>query len=108
MITGECLDILIESTWHIINGDPDTMVFPPWREKCLDCLSRLMGSDHYYTKCFQDLVRQADRGSVLAAGGILNAVKEEIAKNPPAGECPMAWYDPTARGNQGLTSGQCG
>ncbi len=89
MITGECLDRLIESTWHIINGDQETEVFPPWREKSVDCISRLMGSDHYYTKCFQNLVQHADHLSVLAAGGILNAVKEEIAKNPPSGECPI-------------------
>jgi hypothetical protein len=107
MITGECLDNLIESAWRIIDGDPETKVFQPWREKCVDCLSRLMGSDHYYTKCFQDLVQHADYLSVLAAGGILNAAKEEIRRNPPTGECPIDWKDMTSQGNRQLPSGQC-
>ncbi len=105
MITGECLDRLIESAWRIINEDLETNVFPPWRENCVDCISRLMGSDHYYTKCFKDLVQHADRLSVLAAGGILNAVKEEIAKNPPMGECPINWKGMAFEGDRELLSG---
>jgi len=108
MITGECIDSLIESAWSIVNGDPDTKGFLPWREKCVDCLSLLMGSDHYYTEYFQNLVQHADHLSVLAAGGILNAAKEEIAKNPPTGECPIDWKDMASRGDRELPSGQCG
>ncbi len=77
---------------------------PPWRETCIDCLSRLLGSDHYYTQCFQNLVQRPDRLSVLAAGGILNAVKEEIAKNPPIGECPIDWKGMAFGGDQELPS----
>jgi len=108
MITGECLDNLIMIAWRIANGDPDTKAFPPWREKCVDCLSRLMGSDHYYTQYFQNLVRHPDPLSVLAAGGILNAVKEEIAKNPPTGECPIDWKDVACLEDRELPSGQYG
>ncbi len=68
MITGECLDSLIETAWRLINGDLETRVFPPWRQNCVDCLSGLMGADHYYTRCFQNLVRRPDHLSVRSRG----------------------------------------
>jgi hypothetical protein len=89
METSKCLDDLIECLLQVLKVGQGSSMFL-CREKCVDCLTRLVGADHYYTQCFKDFVRNPDELSVLAASGLLNAVKEEIAKreerNIPAGD----------------------
>ena len=78
MLTGECLDGLIEGAWRIMGGGGETEVFEPWKENCLKCLSLLMGADHHYTHRFKSYVQHPDSLSLLAAGGLLEAAREEL------------------------------
>jgi hypothetical protein len=55
-------------------------VFEPWKECCLKCLSLLTGADHHYTHCFKSYVQHPDSLSLLAAGGPLEAARQEFSK----------------------------
>jgi hypothetical protein len=69
--------------WQILGTGMDRSSAFPCREKCLECLERLAGTDHHYTQYFRNFVQHGDDMSLLTAGGILNALKEEIAKRDP-------------------------
>ncbi len=88
--TGECLDNLIECVWRVLQAESqgNAGLFP-CKERCIDCLSRLVGPDHYYTQSFQDLGINSDRMNLLTAVGVLTAAKEEVAKRKPADPCSM-------------------
>jgi hypothetical protein len=78
MLTGKCLDGLIEGAWRIMGSSGEGEAFEPWKEHCLKCLSLLMGADHHYTHCFKTYVQHPDSLSMLAAGGLLEAAREEF------------------------------
>jgi hypothetical protein len=80
MLTGKCLDGLIEGAWRIMGSSGESEVFEHWKENCLRCLSLLLGADHHYTHCFKSYVRHPDSLSLLAAGGLLEAAREEFRK----------------------------
>ena len=80
MLTGKCLDGLIEGAWRIMGSRGGSEVFDPWKENCLKCLSLLMGTDHHYTHCFKTYVQHTDLLSLLAAGGLLEAAREEFSR----------------------------
>ena len=80
MLTGNCLDGLIEGAWRIMGSRGESEVFEPWKENCLKCLSLLMGADHHYTHCFKTYVQHPDLLSLLAAGGLLEAAREEFSR----------------------------
>jgi hypothetical protein len=80
MLTGKCLDGLIEGAWRIMGSSGERKAFEPWKENCLKCLSLLMGADHHYTHCFKSYVQRPDSLSLLAAGGLLEAAREEFCK----------------------------
>jgi hypothetical protein len=80
MEASNSFDDLIECLWQILGSEMERQSTFPCREKCLECLERLVGADHHYTQCFRNFVRHGDDTSLLIAGGILNALKEEIAK----------------------------
>ncbi len=57
--------------------------------RCIDCLSRLVGPDHYYTQCFQDLEMNSDRMKLLAAVGVLTGAREEVAHRKSDEPCSV-------------------
>jgi hypothetical protein len=93
MDASNCLDDLIECLWQVLGSGMDKSSEFPCREKCLECLEQLVGTDHHYTRCFKNFVHHSDEISILTAGGILNALKEEIDKkqsqNQPAENSPL-------------------
>jgi len=91
METSNCLDDLIECMWQVLGSGVDRSSTFPCREKCLECLERLVGADHHYTRCFRNFVQHGDDISVLIAGGILNALKEEIAKREAQTQPSANW-----------------
>jgi len=72
---------LIEHGWHVFENDLDQEKFLSWRKQAFDCLTDLLGPDHTYTQRFHDYVRPTDKISLLTGEGILEAAKEQIAKN---------------------------
>jgi hypothetical protein len=80
MLTGKCLDGLIEGAWRIMGSRGGSEVFEPWKENCLKCLSLLMATNHHYTHCFKTYVQHPDLLSLLAAGGLLEAAREEFSR----------------------------
>ncbi|MDR3604725.1 MAG: hypothetical protein P4L38_08835 [Syntrophaceae bacterium] len=77
MCSEKRIDDLIKSgTLLALNSDFDPTVFRHWRLQAFDCLTTLLGADHYYTNKFQDFVRQSGRIDLLAAYGILSAVQQ--------------------------------
>jgi hypothetical protein len=80
MLSGKCLDGLILGAWRIMGSRSESEVFEPWKEHCLKCLSLLMGADHHYTHCFKSYVQHPDSLSLLAAGGLLEAAREEFQR----------------------------
>ncbi len=93
METSNCLDDLIECLWQVLGSGMDRQSTFPCRQKCLECLERLVGADHHYAQCFRNFVQQGDDVSLLIAGGILNALKEEIAKKESQDQpCQLAGF----------------
>ena len=91
MQTSSCLDDLIECLWQVLGSGMDRSSAFPCREKCLECLERLVGADHHYTQYFKKFVQHGDDVSLLTAGGILNALKEEIAKRDAQNQPAESW-----------------
>jgi hypothetical protein len=89
MSSVDCLDDLIRCMWRVPRNDPEGTGPLPCREKCLDCLTRLLGPDHYYTQFFRDFVTDSDPANLLGAVGILAAAREEVAKIGQDRECPL-------------------
>jgi hypothetical protein len=87
METSNCLDDLIECLWQILGSEMDRSPTFHCREKCLECIERLVGADHHYARCFKNFVQHGDDFSLLIAGGILNALREEIAKKEAQHAC---------------------
>ncbi len=85
MSTEGTIDDLIEAGWIVLDSDFDPVAFQHWRQKAFDCLTAVVGPDHVYTRQFENFVRQGGKRDLLAAGGILNAAKEQMAGNKPAG-----------------------
>jgi len=77
MKTQHQLDELIKAGWGVVHSDFDPVAFQNWRLKVFECLNAMFGSDHVYTKYFEYFVQQGDRASVLAAGGVLDAAKQD-------------------------------
>ncbi len=78
MTIEQRIDELIELGRVVVESDSNTIAFQNWRFKALGCLSTRFGPDHVYTKYFEHFVRQGDTKNVLAASGVLVAVKEQI------------------------------
>jgi hypothetical protein len=80
MYQEKLIDDLILAGWHVLDTRFDEKAFGAWRERALYCLTDLLGHDHHYTRSFRVWVKEHKTGAVLTGGGILAAVKEEIAK----------------------------
>jgi hypothetical protein len=82
MCSEKRIDDLIESgTLLARNSDFDPTAFRRWRLEAFHCLTTFLGPDHYYTKKFENFVRQAQRIDLLAAYGILSAVQQQFGDN---------------------------
>jgi hypothetical protein len=80
MFNERALEKLIQAGWYLIESDFDTGAFAHWKEEAFDCVNGLMGSQHACTRCFKDVVRGVCEYDLLAAEGILEAVREQISK----------------------------
>jgi len=72
------IDELIKAGWGVVDSDFDSVAFQHWRVKAFECLNAMFGSDHAYTKYFEQFVKQGDKTYLLAAGGVLVAAKEQM------------------------------
>lgn len=70
---------LIENAWRVLETDCDAISFQDWKREASGCLTDLLGSDHTYTRYFNDCVRDAKTRSILAGGGILEAARAGLA-----------------------------
>ncbi len=71
------IDELIKAGWGVVESDFDPVAFQHWRFKAFECLVAIFGSDHVYTKYFEQFIHQGGRANVLAAGGVLTAAKQQ-------------------------------
>ena len=71
------IDDLIKAGWEVVDSDFDAVAFQHWRVKAFECLNAMFGSDHVYTKYFQNFVQQDRRANALAAEGLLTAAKQQ-------------------------------
>ncbi len=81
MCSEKRIDDLMESGTRALDADFDPTVFRRWRLQAVDCLTNFLGPDHYYTRNFENFVRQAGRIDLLAAYGILSAVQQLLGDN---------------------------
>ena len=75
------LDDLIRTAWDVIDSDFDPIAIYLWRKQALKFLDDHLGPDHYYAQCFRENVEETEQKNLLAASGILHAVKEEMSQN---------------------------
>jgi len=75
------VDELIEAGWWVLESNFDPVAFQHWRRRAFDCLTAMVGPDHVYTRHFENFVRQGGETDLLAACGILSAVKEQASCN---------------------------
>jgi hypothetical protein len=71
------IDELIKAGWEVVDSDFDAVAFQHWRVKAFECLNAMFGSEHVYTKYFQNFVQQDRRANALAAEGVLSAAKQQ-------------------------------
>ncbi len=81
MSTERRIDDLIEAGWFVLDSDFDPAAFHYWRQRAFDCLTDMLGPDHYYTRHFSTLLRQGEKVETLAAVGILSATQQQMAGN---------------------------
>ena len=85
MSVEQRIDDLIEAGWGVLDSDFDPVAFQHWRRRAFDCLTAMVGPDHVYTRHFANFVRQGGKTDLLAAGGILSAAQEQMARNDRLG-----------------------
>ena len=73
------IDDLIKAGWNVIDSDFDLVAFLHRRRSAFDCLTDMLGPDHYYSKYFAALLRQGEKAETLAAVGILSAAQQQMA-----------------------------
>jgi hypothetical protein len=73
-------DSLIDAAWSQLLNGFDAAQFLHWQADAMNYLTGLYGSDHHYTKSFRAQTRSADEVSLLVAGGILSAAREQLLK----------------------------
>jgi hypothetical protein len=88
----EFLNDLINAGWSILENGFDPQAFLAWKQMSFVCLVGLLGPVHFYTQNFKRFATEGDPKGLLAAEGILNAAREEMAKEG-AGDrgpfCPL-------------------
>ncbi|MEW6112016.1 MAG: hypothetical protein AB1664_07790 [Thermodesulfobacteriota bacterium] len=72
------IDDLIEAGWDVLNSDFDRHAFLRWREKASECVSQLLGPEHAYAQILAEYADGMEKRSMLAAAGVLIAVREKI------------------------------
>lgn len=82
MTEENCIEQLIECVWRAVRSESRELNCY-CREKCVDCVTRLVGPDHYYAQCLRDLGGHWDLKHALAALGFLAAAREELSKRVP-------------------------
>ncbi len=87
------MDELIEAGWRVVDTDFDPEAFKHWRLKVFECLTAMFGPDHVYTKYFEHFIEQGGTTSVLAAGGVLVAAKEQAKGMQCAASEPVMSLD---------------
>lgn len=75
------IDDLIDAGWGVVESDYDPVAFQHWRRSAYECLIAMVGPDHVYTRHFEDLVREGGKTELLAAGGLLSAVREQASSS---------------------------
>ena len=78
MSVEQRIDDLIEAGWGVLDSDFDPIVFAHWRLRVFDCLKDILGSDHVYTRQFENFVRKGTKTDLIAATGIMSAAKQRI------------------------------
>lgn len=73
------IDDLIEMGMSVLRASFDESAFNMWRDRAFTCLTALFGSDHAYTRYFDQYVRDAREMDLLTGGGILAAAREALS-----------------------------
>jgi hypothetical protein len=74
------MDDLINAVWNVMDDECDQGTVQQWRIKALKILNDYLGPDHYYTQSLKKNFDELARRSLLAAGGILIAAREELSR----------------------------
>lgn len=72
------IDGLVESGELALNSLFDANKFGNWSMEALDCLTKLLGANHYYTNKLGYFVLDTSRINLLAAYGIMSAVQQQL------------------------------
>lgn len=66
---------LIRAAWNVMENNYDEAAIVDWREKASACLDEMFGPDHHYCRQFRRSLARANKLSLLAGGGVLEAAK---------------------------------
>ena len=77
----ETLIELIDTAQAMLNAGFDLDTFLHWRHLAFLCLLGLVGPLHFYTRRFRQLKNEPSPQNLLAAAGILEAARQQVA-NP--------------------------
>jgi hypothetical protein len=72
------IDELIDAGWTVLETDFDEKAFAHWRQSAYNCVAALLAPDHPCLRFFREHVKEADAMSLLAGGGILYSVREQL------------------------------
>lgn len=83
----DILTDLVKMAQDILDGGFDVDSFLSWKNLAFFSLTRLLGPLHHYTCSFLQFTRDCTPKSLLAGGGILEAVKATVSEKRIRPEC---------------------
>jgi len=85
-VDPEMIDGVIEAGREGLQRDFDESSFLIWKEQAKQCISCILGSNHAYNQYLERYVPKRGPRNILAACGILCAVKETACSGYPKGD----------------------
>lgn len=77
----EAFEALVQAGYQVVETDFDEMAFKEWRQKAVNCIAALLGSEHPYARSFSEHVRRCDLNSLFLGRGLVDATKRYVLEN---------------------------
>jgi hypothetical protein len=78
MLSEQTIEGLIVQGWIILDAVDDDAYFK-WQTQAVDCLTALLGANHFYCMRLRAFFKETGRKGLLAGTGILAAAREHLA-----------------------------
>jgi hypothetical protein len=80
MHSEQTINDLVEQGWIILDAADNEAAYFKWQTQAVDCLTALLGPNHFYCMRLKAFFQETGRKGLLAGTGILAAAREELAR----------------------------